>query len=164
LFPSDEADDSARITLVESPSNGEHVGDHDPTASDTPTTVLSVGLHPSAIDYGRYPGLDEATMTARIDAGDAALRAAGFDFVPCRVPATPDDAEAVVRDCAKSRAFGVVMIGAGVRMTPEHTELFERLVNVINEVAPGISFCFNTSPESTIEALRRWVIPTEVPR
>jgi hypothetical protein len=164
LFPSDEADDSARITLVESPSNGEHVGDHDPTTPDTPTTVLSVGLHPSAIDYGRYPGLDEATMTARIDAGDAALRAAGFDFVPCRVPATPDDAEAVVRDCAKSRAFGVVMIGAGVRMTPEHTELFERLVNVINEVAPGISFCFNTSPESTIEALRRWVIPTEVPR
>jgi len=35
------------------------------------------------------------------------------------------------------------MIGAGVRMVPEHTELFERLVNVINEVAPGISFCFN---------------------
>jgi hypothetical protein len=82
------------------------VEDHDPTTSGTPTTVLSVGLHPSAIDYGRYPGLDEATMTARIDAGDAALR--------------------------------------------------ERLVNVINEVAPGISFCFNTSPESTIEALRRW--------
>jgi hypothetical protein len=50
-----------------------------------------------------------------------------------------------------------------VRMVPEHTELFERLVNVINEVAPGISFCFNTSPESTIEALRRWVTPTEVP-
>ena len=101
-------------------------------------------------------------MTARIDAGDAALRAAGFDFVACRVPATPDEAEAVVRDCAGSRSFGVVMIGAGVRMAPEHTELFERLVNVVNEVAPGISFCFNTSPESTIDALRRWVTPTDV--
>jgi hypothetical protein len=133
------------------------VGDRDSTFSDTSTTVLSVGLHPSAIDYSRYPGLDEATMTARIDAGDAALRVAGFDFVPCRVPAAPDDAEAVVRDCARSQSFGIVMIGAGVRMAPEHTELFERLVNVINEVAPGISFCFNTSPESTGEALRRWV-------
>ena len=140
------------------------MGDHDPATSGTPTTVLSVGLHPSAIDYGRYPGLDEATMTARIDAGDAALRAAGFDFVPCRVPATPDEAEAVVRACVGSRPFAVVMIGAGVRMAPEHTELFERLVNVINEVAPGISFCFNTSPESTIDALRRWVTPTDVPR
>src|SRR3981189_1498150 len=125
LFQGDEADDSARITLAEaavmsSRGTEQQVGAHDPATSDTPTTVLSVGLHPSAIDYGRYPGLDEATMTARIDAGDAALRAAGFDFVPCRVPATPDEAEAVVRDCARSRPFGVVMIGAGVRMVPEH--------------------------------------------
>jgi hypothetical protein len=139
------------------------VGDHDPATSGTPTTVLSVGLHPSAIDYGRYPDLDEATMTARMDAGDAALRAAGFDFIACRVPATPDEAEAMVRDCARSRPLAVAMIGAGVRMAPEHTGLFERLVNVINEVAPGISFCFNTSPESTIDALLRWVTPTEVP-
>jgi hypothetical protein len=169
LFQGHGVDDSARITLVESAlvsslRTENTVGEHDPATSDTPITILSVGLHPSAIDYDRHPGLDEATMTARIDAGDAALRAAGFDFVACRVPATPDDAEAVVRDCASSRPFGVVMIGAGVRMAPEHTELFERLVNVINEVAPGISFCFNTSPESTIEALRRWVTPTEAPR
>jgi len=161
------AHDSARITLAESPSVSSRrtentVGDHDPTTSSRPTTVLSIGLHPSAIDYDLHPGLDEATMTARIDAGDAALRAAGFDFVPCRVPASPDDAEAVVRDCASSRPCAVAMIGAGVRMAPEHTELFERLVNVINEVAPGISFCFNTSPESTIDALHRWVTPTDV--
>ncbi|MDT5068628.1 MAG: hypothetical protein QOK02_4783 [Mycobacterium sp.] len=162
------ADDSARITLAESPLASSYgtestVGDHDPATSDTPA-VLSIGLHPSAIDYGLHPGLDETTMTARVDAGDAALRAAGFDLIACRVPASPDDAEAVVRDRAGSRPFGVVMIGAGVRMTPEHTELFERLVNVVNEVAPGVSFCFNTSPESTIDALRRWVTPTQVPR
>jgi len=55
------------------------------------------------------------------------------------------------------------MIGAGVRMVPEHTELFERLVNVINEVAPGISFCFNTSPESTSKRYADGWTPTEVP-
>jgi hypothetical protein len=128
------------------------------------TAILSIGLHPSAIDYDRHPGLDEATMIARIEAGNAALRAAGFDFVACLVPAAPDEAEAMVRDRAASRTFGVVMIGAGVRMVPEHTELFERLVNVVNEVAPGISFCFNTSPESTSDALRRWVTPTDASR
>jgi hypothetical protein len=47
------------------------------------------------------------------------------------------------------------MIGAGVRMAPEHTALFERLVNVINEVSPGVTFCFNTTPDTTIDALRR---------
>jgi hypothetical protein len=149
---------------MSSPRTENTVGERNPATSETPTAILSIGLHPSAIDYGRHPGLDEATMIARIDAGHAALRAAGFDFVPCEVPAAPDEAEAMVRERARSRPFGVVMIGAGVRMAPEHTELFERLVNVVTEVAPGISFCFNTSPESTIDALRRWVTPTDVGR
>jgi hypothetical protein len=51
------------------------------------------------------------------------------------------------------------MIGAGVRLAAEHTLLFERLVNVVVELVPGIRWCFNTSPETTIDALRRWVEP-----
>jgi hypothetical protein len=127
--------------------------------SDRPNTVLSIGLRPSAVDYSRYPGLDEATLTERIEAGEAALRAAGFDFVSCQVPADPDEAEKAVRDCATSRRFGVVMIGAGLRMAAEHTVLFEHLVNIINEISPGIAFCFNESPETTIDALHRCVTP-----
>ncbi|WP_210745219.1 hypothetical protein [Nocardia flavorosea] len=121
------------------------------------STVLSIGLHPSALDYSRYPGLDEATLTARIDAAEAALRAAGFDIVSCRLPAEPDAAADELRRCASLGEFRVAMIGAGIRMAPEHTLLFERLVNTLGDIAPGIRFCFNTSPETTIEALRRWV-------
>ncbi|MGY0501308.1 hypothetical protein ACWZHB_22715 [Nocardia sp. FBN12] len=124
-----------------------------------PNTVLSIGLHPNAVDYSRYPQMDEATLTARIAAGETALRAAGFDIVSCQVPADPDAAEATLRECAASGQFRVAMIGAGVRMAPEHTLLFERLINVAGEIAPGIRFCFNTSPETTIDALRRWVQP-----
>ncbi|MEV6214293.1 hypothetical protein [Nocardia sp. NPDC051833] len=123
-------------------------------------TVLSIGLHPGAVDYTRYPGLDQATLTARIAAGEAALRDAGFDLVSCQVPADPDAAESVLRECVAGGDFGVAMIGAGVRMAPEHTLLFERLINVAAELAPGIRFCFNTSPETTIDALRRWVRPS----
>ncbi len=122
-------------------------------------TVLSIGLRPSAVDYSRYPQMTEAILTARIAAGETALREAGFDFVPCNVPADPDAAEAVLRECAAGGEFRVAMIGAGVRMAPEHTLLFERLINVAADLAPGIRFCFNTSPESTIDALRRWVQP-----
>jgi hypothetical protein len=124
------------------------------------TTVLSIGLHPSAVDYSRYPAIDEATLTARIEAGEAALRDAGFDLVSCQVPADPDAAETKLRECAAGGSFRVAMIGAGVRMAAEHTLLFERLVNVVTELAPGIRLCFNTSPETTIDALRRWVQPT----
>jgi hypothetical protein len=27
---------------------------------------------------------------------------------------------------------------------------------------PGIVFCFNTSPETTVDAMRRWARPREV--
>ncbi|MFE3319880.1 hypothetical protein [Nocardia sp. NPDC059195] len=122
-------------------------------------TVLSIGLHPSAVDYSNYPQLDEATLTARIAAGESALREAGFDIVSCQLPADPDAAEAALRECAAGGEFRVAMIGAGVRMAPEHTLLFERLINVASDLAPGIRFCFNTSPETTVDALRRWVQP-----
>jgi hypothetical protein len=56
-------------------------------------------------------------------------------------------------------SFGLAMIGAGVRVPPEHTLLFERIINVLGDAAPGIRFCFNASPETTIDALRRWVQP-----
>ncbi len=121
--------------------------------------ILTLGLHPSAVDYSRYPGLDEATLTARIEAGEATLRDAGFDIVPCQVSADPDVAEATIRERVAANPVEVVMIGAGVRMAPEHTLLFERVVNLLNELVPGIVFCFNTSPETTVDALRRWVRP-----
>ncbi|GII60850.1 hypothetical protein Skr01_09350 [Sphaerisporangium krabiense] len=120
------------------------------------TKIISIGLHPSAIDYSRLPGLDEQTLTARIEQGDAALRAAGLDVTTCLVGADPDAAEKTVRECLESGpSFGVAMIGAGVRAIPEHTLLFERLINVLATAAPGIRFCFNTSPETTIDAIRR---------
>lgn len=122
------------------------------------TKVLSIGLHPRALDYSRMPdGVDEAVLTARIEAANAALREAGFDAVVCLIDASPDRAEEIVREQLKGYAFGLAMIGGGVRMLPENTLLFERLVNVLTEAAPGIRLCFNTSPEDTVEALRRWI-------
>ncbi|WP_181775596.1 hypothetical protein [Amycolatopsis pittospori] len=128
------------------------------------TGILSLGLHPSAIDYSRYPGIDEAALTARIAAGEAALRDAGFDIVSCQVSADPEEAEKTIRETVAADPVGVVMIGAGLRMAPEHTLLFERVVNLLNDLVPGIVFCFNTSPETTIDALRRWVRPSRSER
>ncbi|WP_329389759.1 hypothetical protein OG625_37135 [Streptomyces sp. NBC_01351] len=122
------------------------------------TKLLSIGLHPSALDYSRMPdGLDEAVLTARIAAGNAALLEAGFDAVLCLVDTSPDRAETTVREHLQEHEFDLAMIGGGIRLLPENTLLFERLVNVLTEAAPGIRLCFNTGPENTVEALRRWI-------
>ncbi|MEU0540406.1 hypothetical protein ABZ319_11080 [Nocardia sp. NPDC005978] len=126
---------------------------------DSSDAVLSIGLHPGAVDYSRYPGLTEDALAARIAAGEAALRDAGFNLVSCLLPADPAAAEVTLRECLSRGQFRAAMIGAGVRMAAEHTVLFERLVNALVEVAPGTRLCFNTSPETTIDALRRWVEP-----
>ncbi|WP_156893777.1 hypothetical protein [Actinokineospora enzanensis] len=46
------------------------------------------------------PGLDEVTLVARIEAGEALLRAAGFTFVSCQLPSAPAEAQSRVRECA----------------------------------------------------------------
>lgn len=122
------------------------------------TRVLSIGLHPRSLDYRTMPeGLTQESLTARIDAANAVLRETGFDVVPCLIEPDPDGAEATVREELKGGAFGLAMIGGGVRMLPEHTLMFERVVNVLLETVPGIRLCFNSSPETTIDALRRWI-------
>jgi hypothetical protein len=121
--------------------------------------VLTIGLHPSALDYNRVPNLDEAALTARIESANRFIREAGFDAVPCLIGTSPDKAESTIRDHLSTGSFGLAMIGAGVRLQPEHTVLFERIINVLNDAAPNIRFCFNTSPETTADALRRWIQP-----
>lgn len=133
-----------------------------PTAPSAPlpraTKVLSIGLHPSTLDYSKLPeDLDEATLTARIAVGTAALRDSGLDVVTCLIAPSPDLAEQAVREQLGQHSFGLAMIGGGVRMLPESTLLFERLINVLTEAVPGIRLAFNTSPETTIDALRRWI-------
>ncbi|WP_218026898.1 hypothetical protein [Nocardia vaccinii] len=121
--------------------------------------ILMIGLQPNALDYSKHPGLDEATLTARIEAGNAALRAAGFGAVSCQIPADPAQAETQIREHLADGPFDLVMIGAGVRVDITYTLLFERIINVVAEAAPGIRFCFNTAPENTGDTLSRWVTP-----
>ncbi|WP_067836908.1 hypothetical protein [Nocardia lijiangensis] len=123
------------------------------------TKILSIGLHPSHIDYSKHAGLDEAELTARVEAGTAMLRDSGFDVVSCSLPADPDAAEELLEGRLAEATYGLAVIGGGVRMLPEQTLLFERVVNVLTAAAPGIRLCFNTSPETTVDALLRWVQP-----
>ncbi|MEV6554282.1 hypothetical protein AB0M22_01085 [Nocardia sp. NPDC051756] len=120
---------------------------------EQPTTgrVLTIGLHPKSLDYSQFPDLDEPKLLARIETGHAAMRAAGFDVVSCLIGTDPDDAEREIRAQLAEGPVAVAMIGGAIRMIPEHTVLFERIINLLSDAV----LCFNTSPETTVDALRR---------
>ena len=52
--------------------------------------------------------------------------------------------------------FSCVLVGAGVRTDTEEFLLFEKLINIVHEHAPGAKICFNTGPTDSVDAIRRW--------
>ncbi|TSE01062.1 hypothetical protein FOS14_04725 [Skermania sp. ID1734] len=119
--------------------------------------VLQIGMDPAVIDFSPYPGQDADQLRARVSAAEAELRDAGFEVMMCQVPDDPDAAEVRIRSCLAETVFDAVEIGSGLRTSHEYTEIFERAVNAVSELQPGIRFCFNDSPETTLDAVRRGI-------
>jgi hypothetical protein len=120
--------------------------------------VLFIGIHPDAFGPGELPpGMTVATLAAQIERGWAAIEAEGITGEWCGIGKDPDDAEAELRRRFAEMPFGLAVIGGGIRLLPENTVLFERIVNVLIDLQPGIRLSFNTSPENSLEALRRWL-------
>lgn len=80
----------------------------------------------------------------------------GYDARICFVD-HGETAETTVRQTLGDTPFDCVLVGAGVRTDPEEFLLFEKLINVVHECAPGARICFNTGPTDSVDAVRRWV-------
>ena len=123
--------------------------------------VLIIGLDPTLVDfadpaYAAFPGMDAGKVRAALDADKATLVALGYDAELCLTD-FGETAGAVVEEQLKRTSYDCVLIGAGVRTMPRHFALFERLINVVHERAPGAKLCFNTRPDDTAEAVKRWI-------
>jgi hypothetical protein len=116
-------------------------------------TVLALGLDPAFVELPESPSLTPDLVRAFIEWQLERLRASGYDVISCLVD-LGDTAEVVALESLKSRQFDCVVIGAGLR---ERLLLFEKLLNLVHAHAPGAKLCFNTNPEDTAEAVRRWV-------
>ncbi len=117
--------------------------------------VVTIGLLPEAVDFSKFPGLDAEKLMAGIVAQTAELRAEGFDTHVCLTDAGAT-AEAVVTQMLQDLTPDVIVFGAGVRTSPEHLLLFERLLNLAHRLAPQAALCFNTRPTDSLAAVRRW--------
>jgi hypothetical protein len=121
--------------------------------------VLLIGIDPKLID----PNLSTATgwdaNRVRAVAQDANKRLVELGYVlqSCFLDPRGTD-ESVVSDTLSREKFDCIMVGAGVRVLPQNTILFEKVMNTIHQKAPPSSkICFNTNPADTVEAILRWV-------
>jgi hypothetical protein len=126
----------------------------------TNKSVLIMGFDPKFLDFSS-PELAPLNLTAeKILAGTEAeferLRALGYEPDGCFVD-LGETAESAVASKLRAKEYGCVVIGAGVRANPKYLLLFEKLLNVVHELAPKSRIGFNTTPTDTAEAVRRWL-------
>lgn len=117
--------------------------------------VLQIGMDPAVIDFTPWPGQGSDQLRRRLDDAVTAMRRAGYDVTVCLLPDDDAAAAQIVERLLHDTRFDVVEIGAGLRTSHEYTRVFERVVNTVSTLQPGIRFCFNDSPETTLEAVRR---------
>ena len=102
------------------------------------------------------PGMTAEKVMAGLNRDVMTLNGLGYDASLCLVD-FGETAEAVLTAALAERAYNCIMIGAGVRLIAQNTPLFEKLINIVHRHAPNAKLCFNTRPDDTADAVRRWV-------
>src|SRR5918996_1965611 len=119
--------------------------------------VLVIGIDPKLIDpnLSTATGWDANRVRAAAEDTNKRLMDLGYELQNCLVD-LGETAESVVSDTLSKEKFDCIMVGAGVRMLPQHTILFEKIINTIHQKTPPSSkICFNTNPSDTAEAVLR---------
>ena len=122
-------------------------------------SILVIGLDPTLIDFsqpGYAPGMDAEKVLAGLKAADDELTRLGYSVQMCMTD-FGETAEGAVRTRLEQEQFDCILIGAGVRTNPSNFILFEKLINVVHKHAPQAKICFNTMPNDTAAAVKRWV-------
>ena len=120
--------------------------------------VLGLGIDPKLIDVNlaTTTGWDTRRVQAAAQDAIGRLMDLGYEVQTCFVD-FGETAESVVSDVLSREKFDCIMVGAGVRILPQHTVLFEKIINAIHQKAPpSTKICFNTNPSDTVEAVLRW--------
>jgi hypothetical protein len=123
-------------------------------------TAIQIGLDPDVIDYSsadfaQFPGLSKEKLRAANDQNVAGLRAAGYRVDNCLIDFGPAGADKA-RQWLEAKRYDAVLIGAGVRLVPGNTLLFEAIINAAHVAQPNCRFVFNRAAVATPDDIRRW--------
>lgn len=107
--------------------------------------------HPSTKEVD--PNITPEIIKQGVEKSKQAITAAGYFVQDFYVG--PNDSLDGLKKELESRSWDGVMIGFGVRGNPKHTVFFEALVNLAKDSAPSAKLLFNSSPQTTMDALQR---------
>src|SRR4051812_40662544 len=113
--------------------------------------VLVIGIDPA-----KTPGWDPKPVVAAIARGQARFVENGIEADLCLV--APDDRpEEAIAAALTATSYACVVIGGGIRKHEPLLELFEKVVNLVQQHNPGAAIAFNSTPEDTVDAALRWL-------
>ena len=121
-------------------------------------SIINIGLHPDVVNYALFPGMTKEKLAQGLQAQKEGLEKLGFDVTMCLVD-LGETAEKVTGAALREKQYDAAQIGAGIRTPPPHFLLFEKLINLVHELAPKARICFNAKPDDMAEAFLRWVKP-----
>lgn len=120
------------------------------------TSVLLVGLKSSVVNFEKWPELSVEKLEAAFSDVHTNLIELGYETKWCLTD-TGETAEQQLTTDLKEFTPDIVLVGAGVRIDPDHFLLFEKIINTIHAEAPDAKIAFNSTPFDSVEAVKRWV-------
>lgn len=117
------------------------------------TQVLVLGFDPRTI-----PGFDPEPVVAAIERGQRRFEELGISYRMGLVP-LDDSTGSRIAELVALEPYECVVVGGGIRKEESLLELFENVVNLVRRLAPDAAIAFNSSPDDTADAARRWVRP-----
>jgi hypothetical protein len=119
--------------------------------------VLVVGYDPDSVDFtdpAAPRGINAEKIRAGVALGMREMRDRGWEADHCDIRPDANAVPAVERQLA-SATYDVVVIGAGVRLSSRHPEVFYAVINVVHKGAPGANIAFNATQDDIPEAAAR---------
>lgn len=126
--------------------------------ASTRKRVLTLGLDPRrqappAAGAIQGPALSQAEILGGVERATRRLESLGFEITNRMIAG--DTAEAEARAALRDASYDVVVIGAGLRLRADMLVPFERVLNVVHELAPKARIALHTTPEDFADAVVR---------
>jgi hypothetical protein len=122
-------------------------------------SVLIIGEDPNLIDFSAPdapPNMSAQKVMDGLHGSQGRLERSGH-AAAILLTRNAETVEEQVSRALQEKHYDVVVVGAGLRTLPPMAEQFEKLMNVVHKEAPEAKLAFNSAPDDSDRAARRWL-------